>query len=94
VPHESSRCEGTGFRLGRDLFVTCWHCVSSENHEYVLSLGEVDPDSSGAVLYPLHDVAQDANGSDLATARLDDELFARGQGYAVDELVEMIADVA
>lgn len=71
---------GTGFRLGPDVLVTCWHCVQDERYVYVLSRGE---EESGAVVYPLTDVAPDANGSDLATAKIDEDLsIARRYDYA------------
>jgi len=62
---------GTGFRLGPDVLVTCWHCVQNENYAYVLTRGE---EEGGAVVYPLTQVAQDANGTDLATAKIDEDL--------------------
>lgn len=64
---------GTGFQLGSDVLVTCWHCVQNENYNYVVSRGEVKGESGRSVVYSLDDVAQDANGSDLATAKIDED---------------------
>lgn len=60
---------GTAFRLGPELVVSCWHCVrtDAERHGYAAAFLE---DDGTYLLNPLLDIAQDANGSDLATARL------------------------
>lgn len=68
---------GTGFRLARDLLITCWHCVSEPEPErggYAVAV-----DLGGRFrFHPLMDLARDAGGADLATARIfadpDDEL--------------------
>jgi hypothetical protein len=59
---------GTGFRLTDDLLVTCWHCVEHDEpgHGYAVVVEEGDSYRA----FTLHDVSQDANGSDLATARI------------------------
>lgn len=60
---------GTGFLL-RDVFVTCWHCVEKTpepDHTYI-GAARVN---GHFVPWPLLDLEQDANGSDLALARVD-----------------------
>lgn len=59
--------EGTGFLIAPNLFVTCWHCVRKELPE----------DQTYAVnreqkveLFPLWNIQQDSNGTDLATANV------------------------
>lgn len=72
---------GTGFLIGKNVLVTCWHCVSAELEDddtYAVSLpiryaerlkGEVPPDSQ-YVVANLQDIAQHPAGADLATARV------------------------
>jgi hypothetical protein len=68
-PH---RPVGTGFILGHGLFVTCWHCVEEpldDGYRYVAT--PVDPATGKHVAVPLLGLGQDANGSDLALARVE-----------------------
>ncbi len=62
---------GTGFLVGKNVIVTCWHCVRSElkpNERYVA----IRPSPSGwEDISELSDIEQDRNGSDLATARIE-----------------------
>lgn len=61
---------GTGFLISSELFVTCWHCVSETlppDQSYCVAIEE---DEGSFKSWQLHDLAQDGNGSDLATARL------------------------
>lgn len=62
---------GTGFRVGGDLLVTCWHCVAAEEPERggyciaVQAAGEFR-------IHPLLEIGRDTNAADLATARISD----------------------
>jgi Trypsin-like peptidase domain len=60
---------GTAFRVW-DVVVTCWHCVSNPAYEYAVAVAD-DP-GPGSRFHGLYDLAQDANGTDLATARVYD----------------------
>jgi hypothetical protein len=61
---------GTGFLVGKNIIVTCWHCVRAElkqNEQYVA----IRPSITGwEDVSVLADIEQDHNGSDLATARV------------------------
>lgn len=59
---------GTGFRLTRDLLVTCWHCVAVDEpgRGYAVPF----PEGEQRRMHPLVDVGRDPNGTDLATARI------------------------
>lgn len=59
---------GTGFRLSRDVLITCWHCVArdEDGHGYAVALKR----DEGYRMHPLFDVAKDVNGTDLATAKI------------------------
>lgn len=72
--------KGTGFLIGRGVFVTCHHCVADpvdeeETYavlvpiEYAPELRNEAPDAQYAVS-TLQDIEQDATGLDLATARV------------------------
>jgi hypothetical protein len=64
---------GTGFAIEGGYFVTCWHCVAApldEDEAYVALVKSARPTDLPAGLMRLHDLAQDANGSDLALARV------------------------
>jgi hypothetical protein len=56
---------GSGFLLGKGIFVTCWHCVSERRtgRRHVVGVLAEGNDSS---VVDLRDVEQDAAGSDLA----------------------------
>lgn len=72
---------GTGFLIGRNVLVICWHCVSAELEDddtYAVAVpwsesqkrsGEAPPDSTYYVKN-LHDIQRDPSGADLATARV------------------------
>src|ERR1051325_11698370 len=59
---------GTSFVAAPGVLVTCWHCVEAAVHAGK-EIGVVAIQSAGLPFLPVRDVAQDANGSDLATAR-------------------------
>lgn len=61
---------GTGFLLGGGIVVTCWHCVQ-DAVEGQLAVAAVQTGGDFIPGLVLRDLAQDGNGSDLATARLD-----------------------
>jgi hypothetical protein len=65
------RFAGTGFRFGKSLVVTCWHCVAeaAPGHGYAAAFPRA---AGGFTMVPLLDVTQDGNGTDLATASLSD----------------------
>ncbi len=93
---------GTGFLIGRNVFVTCWHCVSAELEEeatYAVSVpwseaqrrsGAAPPDSTYYVL-PLHDIQPDPSGYDLATARV--ELNPVGLSLGVEDSLALSSDL-
>lgn len=62
---------GSGFRFGArpDVLVTCWHCVSSEPEGQIFAVA-VELATGTYGVHPLVDLEQDANGSDLAVARI------------------------
>lgn len=63
------RSVGTGFLLGRGLFVTCWHCVADplpEGQRYVAAA--LDPVTGMRHVVPLFQLGRDHNGADLAFA--------------------------
>ena len=72
--------KGTGFLIGKNVFVTCPHCVSDpikEDETYGVAFpreyaGHVENDIPGAqyVIRNLHDIEHDPTGLDLATARI------------------------
>jgi Trypsin-like peptidase domain len=61
---------GTGFLLAGGILVTCWHCVRGPV-EAGLVVAAVQGGDDFIPAFVLRDLAQDRNGSDLATARLD-----------------------
>jgi hypothetical protein len=70
-PVQTLTFTGTGFLLNKGVFVTCWHCVRSQlpdNQAYAVAIESAEGEY-GSVL--LEHIQQDANGTDLATARLD-----------------------
>ncbi len=59
--------EGTGFLIAPNLFITCWHCVRKtleENQTYAVNREQK------AELFPLFNIQQDNNNTDLATANV------------------------
>lgn len=59
--------EGTGFLIAPNLFITCWHCVRKtleENQTYAVCREQKDE------LFPLMNIQQDSNKTDLATANV------------------------
>lgn len=64
------RFAGTGFMIAPHLFVTCWHCVNAplEKGEYYGATREFP--QGFRVALKLHDLSQDGNGTDLATAKV------------------------
>lgn len=59
--------EGTGFLIAPNLFVTCWHCLRKElpeNQTYAVNREQK------VELFPLRNIQQDSNGTDLATANV------------------------
>jgi hypothetical protein len=59
--------EGTGFLIAPNLFVTCWHCVRKElpdDQTYAVNREQK------VELFPLWNIQQDSNGTDLATANV------------------------
>ena len=66
---------GTGFTFGEQTVVTCWHCVSGplkDDEFYAAVTRSVGTDAQPYDSYwGLNDLEQDANGSDLALARID-----------------------
>ena len=59
--------EGTGFLIAPNLLVTCWHCVRNtleENQTYAVNREQK------AELFPLFNIQQDSNNTDLATANV------------------------
>jgi len=60
---------GTGFLIAPELFITCWHCVSSpmpKDHKYVAAIRR----KGKYGIISLDNIEKDHNGSDLATAFL------------------------
>ncbi len=67
VPAKIISNEGTGFLIAPNLLVTCWHCVRKpleENQTYAVNREQK------AELFPLFNIQQDSNNTDLATANL------------------------
>lgn len=59
--------EGTGFLIAPNLFVTCWHCVRKDlptGQAYAVNREQKKE------LFPLMNIQQDLNGTDLATANV------------------------
>lgn len=59
--------EGTGFLIAPNLFITCWHCVRKsleENQTYAVNREQK------AEFFPLFNIQQDSNNTDLATANV------------------------
>lgn len=59
--------EGTGFLIAPNLFITCWHCIRKpleENQTYAVNREQK------AQLFPLFNIQQDSNNTDLATANV------------------------
>ena len=61
--------EGTGFVLGKNVFVTCWHCLRTELQDQ-LRYTAAKEHNGQYTLYPLVDIQQDPRAMDLATARV------------------------
>ena len=61
---------GTGFLLAKHIFVTAWHCVERSPDPGFGYLGAARV-AGRFVAWPLLLLAQDANGSDLALARVE-----------------------
>lgn len=62
--------QGTGFLIGKQVFVTCWHCVSAplSDDQFYAVLVKVNGGYYRATA--LIEPQQDRNGADLATARV------------------------
>ncbi len=70
---------GTGFMIGPNVFVTCWHCVRDNLHgkqRYAVIFKE----GSGYSIHNLLNIEQHSEGLDLAIAQID---LAYGQGLRV-----------
>jgi len=70
-PENPRSFQGTGFLIAPGLFVTCWHCIEAvlpDDGAYAVALKTPD---YGYTTYVLRDISRDANGTDLATARVD-----------------------
>ena len=70
---------GTGFLIGPNIFVTCWHCVRDALHgkqRYAVIFKE----GSGYSIHNLLNIEQHSEGLDLAIAQID---LAYGQGLRV-----------
>jgi Trypsin-like peptidase domain len=78
--YESFR--GTGFLIGKNVLVTCWHCVSpdiDDEDTFAVAVRWSDADKRSRKVPPnstyfvrnLYDIQQDLNGTDLATAKVD-----------------------
>lgn len=60
--------EGTGFLIGKNVLVTCWHCVEATpppGARYYVATEASHPNYD---LHPLIDIERDPSGKDLATA--------------------------
>lgn len=64
------RVAGTGFFLGRDLFVTCWHCVAGADADETSAASVRDPSTGKFHALPLTNLERDENGADLALANV------------------------
>jgi V8-like Glu-specific endopeptidase len=62
--------EGTGFMVGKSVFVTCWHCVRAELEGDLAYAATRKLPNGQYVLSRLFDIQQDPTGTDLATARV------------------------
>jgi hypothetical protein len=62
--------EGTGFLVGKSVFVTCWHCVRAELEGDLAYAAARQLPNGQYVLSRLVDIQQDPSGTDLATARV------------------------
>lgn len=62
--------EGTGFLLGKNILVTCWHCVRAELKQGLIYAALEQHGNEQYTLHPLVDLEQDPSGMDLATARV------------------------
>jgi hypothetical protein len=61
--------EGTGFLVGKSVFVTCWHCVRAElEGDLAYAVVKRLPNGQFAI-NRLSDIQQDPSGTDLATAK-------------------------
>ncbi len=61
---------GTGFLVGKNLFITCWHCVRMELENDLVYV-VLSKENGEYVMDRLRDVQQDPSGTDLATVRVD-----------------------
>jgi Trypsin-like peptidase domain len=65
---------GTGFTFGEGTFLTCWHCVGArlDDGEVYIAVGRRNGLEQNTRDWPiqLRQLARDANGSDLALARI------------------------
>jgi len=72
---------GTGFTFGEGTFVTCWHCVEADlaEDEVYFGSGREHGNQQQQRDWPieLRQLAQDANGADLALARIDAQFQPR-----------------
>jgi hypothetical protein len=67
---------GTGFRVADHILVTCWHCIP-ETQEGQLLAAVIEVEDGRYRSFELTDLAQDANASDLALARLSIDIPAQ-----------------
>ena len=80
---------GTGFRLGNDLLVTCWHCVEGVPEDRQLAVGYQLGETDENRITSIENLARDPNSSDLALGNvyIDD-----GVDHAVPSLLELSPD--
>lgn len=64
------RVAGTGFFLGRDIFVTCWHCILGAAVDETFAASVRDPATGKFHALPLTNLDRDSNGADLALANV------------------------
>jgi hypothetical protein len=60
--------EGTGFLVGKNVIVTCWHCVRADLPEGWAYLALRKDHSGDTEWFKMVNIEQDHNGTDLATA--------------------------
>jgi hypothetical protein len=80
---------GSGFTFGEGTFVTCWHCISAPLGEDEVYGAAMRSGGTGSQTYDeafeLVDLEQDADGHDLALARIN---------YTVDPVLALANDPA
>ena len=79
--YEPVAAAGTGFTFGEQTFVTCWHCVREplKDDEFYAAVARSEGTDSQSYdsYWGLNDLEQDANGSDLALARIEPTVRTR-----------------